>query len=196
MKSVFRNETFYWQLRVAQVCIGQDPKPPFDGSPVAPIVMDLIYECSHVVFSSTYPPRPQGFHLQFLFFLQTLLQFGYLALSTLGHLSRISPLQFWLFGTNPIVSLHPTPCCRVPHSESGLCCSWKGMETTGDPPPPQWTQWRTMNSGQSLRWRNFYWLGMNGYRNYQKQLSTELGQGKFCWGTLGQWHFISWEGCW
>lgn len=160
MKSVFRNERFYWQLRVAQVSTGQDPKPPFDRSPGAPIVMDLIYACSHVVFSSTYPPRPQGFHLQLLFFLQTLLQFGYLALSTLGHLSRISPLQFWLFGTNPIVSPHPTPCCRVPHSESGLCCSWKGMGTTGDLPPPP------MNSMKN----NKFWAKVLG-----GEISTGLG---------------------
>ena len=143
-----------------------------------------------LIFSPAYPPGPQGSHLWFLFCLHTLLLLGHLALSTLSHLSRTSPLQSWLFGTNPDLSPHPHSLSvtlnlgRAHHRRE-----WRLLET------PVNSLTHSVNSGPRSWEEKLLLVGRNSYRNIQRELSVELGQGKFCWGALGQWHSMSWERC-
>lgn len=111
MKSIFRAMRDSVELRVVQIYMGKSPSlfltsgslpPPSQAHcPLAELGTSAWHHCEWIpflnvangsLFSSTYSSRPQGSHLQFLSCLRILLQLNSLALSTLGHLSRLSPL--------------------------------------------------------------------------------------------------------
>ena len=193
-KNFQRNERFCWQLRAVRVYIGQVPKHPFGSRAHYPLLWyplwpGLIHGCSSKEFSFSVPLILLDLVVPIFNCILSpdSVPVSYWAFLMLSHPGKIFSLQFWLLGTNPILPSYPTPCCGELHcGESGLCWSWR----------PHWTQWRTQwILGPGLGKRNFYWSGMNSYRNLERRLSMELEWAKDACGVLYQWYFISWDKC-
>ena len=105
-----------------------------------------------------------------------------LALSTWGQLSKITSTPILAFGDK----LHSFPAPLEGSLTLNHGRDWRLLET------PLSSTRNSVNSGQGTGKRHFCWSGMNCYKNVQRLLSMEPGQGNFCSGSPGPvtFHFL------